>query len=88
MLIYLKAVSYIGSENTYWERRTKLSSNLDLYYLLGKITSRERPKYIVSYQRPHDILQTSLYGSVKLRNTQAIRTPHKCYITKVVSIAH
>ena len=58
-----------------------------MYYTLGKITSRERPKDIVSYRHPHDVLKTSLYGSMKLRNAQAIRTPDECYITKDVSIA-
>ena len=37
---------------------------------------------------PNDVLGMSLYGSMRPRNVQVIRTLHECYITKVVSIAH
>ena len=41
----------------------------------------------MSYRRPQDVLKMSLYGSMRPRNVQVIRTLYECYITKVVSIA-
>ena len=59
----------------------------DVYYPLGKITSRGRPGDIMSYRRPQDVLKTSSYGSVRPRNVHVIGTLYECYITKVLSIA-
>ena len=37
---------------------------------------------------PNDVLRMSLYGCMRPRNVQVIRTLREYYITKVVSIAH
>ena len=41
----------------------------------------------MSYRRPQDVLNTSLYGSMRPRNVRVINTLYECYIPKVVSIA-
>ena len=45
------------------------------------------PEDVQSTSCPNDVFRTNLYGSMKPRNVQGIRTLYECYITKVVSVA-
>ena len=73
-------------ENTYGERRIQISADQVEIYTTHLVKILPLPENIMFYRRRKDILKESLYGSIKSKNVQEIRTSVlMLYIIKAVS---